>query len=254
MKSRYTKGFFCSLFVCFSLIKGNVLATNLPEEVMLVRQKFVDTVDHVVLPDEYEKFLVQKAKDATSQALDTFQNTSQYFLLVDRNPKSQVVSLAFFDAGENTIVLVGSSKTSTGNPKRLGYYETPTGVFRNLPQNMSYRALGTRNERGWRGLGVKGSRIWDLGWQTSKHHKGGPIDIRMLVHATDPDQGEKRLGTRDSQGCVRISAKLNYFLDHYGILDTLYEKSEKAKWVLAKNRDPVTLAGSLVVVVDSESK
>ena len=51
MKSRYTKGFFCSLFVCFSLIKGNVLATNLPEEVMLVRQKFVDTVDHVVLPD-----------------------------------------------------------------------------------------------------------------------------------------------------------------------------------------------------------
>ncbi len=108
---------------------------------------------------------------------------------------------------------MGSDKSSTGNSARLGHYLTPIGVFRNVPSNMNYRALGTKNKRGWRGLGVKGSRVWDLGWQETIHPKGGKINIRLLVHATDPDEGERRLGRVDSKGCIRLTAKMNRFLD-----------------------------------------
>ncbi len=71
------------------------------------------------------------------------------------------------------------------------------------------------------------------------------------MHATDPDFGEARLGRPDSKGCIRISAKLNRFLDYYSILDAEYEKSEKGKRIFLKDREPVAKRGSLVVVIDS---
>lgn len=201
----------------------------------------------------YKALLIKKTETQLLTHAGDAITSSQYFLLVDRNPEKQVVLLAFLDSVSREMVIVGASKTSTGNPKRRGFYETPVGVFKNAPANMSYRALGTKNDKGWRGLGAKGSRVWDLGWQTTVRQDGSPIEIRLLVHATDPNFGEPRLGKRDSKGCVRISATLNRFLDHYSILDALYEGNGKAQYVLPKNRESQGFGGSLVVVVDSSA-
>lgn len=178
-------------------------------------------------------------------------DSPQFFLLVDRNHAVQRAFLAFFDAAGGKVTLIGAEKTSTGNPARRGFFETPTGIFENKPANMSYRALGTKNSKGWRGLGAKGSRVWDLGWQRTVKGRGEPMDIRMLVHATDPDQGEPRLGKVDSKGCIRIPARFNKFLDHYGVLDKEYEGSVKAKYVLPANREPIPFAGKFIVIIDS---
>lgn len=222
-------------------------AQTLPQEALALKQLFSEEVGQIELEGAYEQALTTRA----SALLRNASAGSQYFLLVDRNAARQIASLAFFDSARQNVTVLGSSKVSTGNPARRGFFETPVGIFRNTPSNMSYRALGTKNSKGWRGLGAKGSRVWDLGWQRTALPKGGSTEIRLLVHATDPDFGEPRLGKQDSKGCVRIPATFNRFLDHYGILDAEYERSEKARYVLRKDRSPVTLAGSLVVVVDS---
>jgi hypothetical protein len=46
--------------------------------------------------------------------------------------------------------------------------------------------------------------------------------MRLQMHATDPDFLEKRLGERASNGCRRISATLNRFIDRYGLIDADY--------------------------------
>ncbi len=237
--------------VCFSLFPKFLYAGGVPEEVIRLQQKFQEHVDKIEIASSYEKTLKEKVQVTIFTNQNTIPTYSQYFLLVDRNPDTQIISLAFLNIEEKEVVILGSGKTSTGNPLRNGYYETPIGVFLNTPSNMSYRALGTRNSKGWRGFGVKGSRVWDLGWQKSKNVKNPDINIRMLIHATDPDAGEKRLGTRDSKGCIRLSAKFNYFLDHHGILDAEFEKNEKKKYILPKDREKVVYAGNLIVVVDS---
>ena len=72
--------------------------------------------------------------------------------------------------------------------------------------------------------------MWDFGWQsaikgwTTDHEWG---EIRLLLHATDPDHLEPRLGRPASQGCIRISAAMNRFLDRYGVLDADYEQAAK---------------------------
>jgi hypothetical protein len=228
-----------------------VYAKNLPEEVVVMQKKFSEQVSSMPFSESYEQMLADKALNVLQNSRDGLPKTSQFFLLVNKNKDDQTASFAFFDQATLTVTVLGTAKTSTGKASRLGSYETPIGVFKNTVNNPSYRALGTKNERGWRGLGGKGSRVWDLGWQTTKHHKSGNIDIRLLVHATDPDQGEQRLGKQDSQGCVRISGKFNRFLDYYGILDADYENNEKAKWVLLKQREPNPFAGNLVVIIDT---
>ena len=75
------------------------------------------------------------------------------------------------------------------------------------------------------------------------------IDIRLLLHATDPDFGEQRLGNPDSKGCIRISGELNEFLDHFGIIDKDYEKHKY--WSLKKDREPVFYQGEYLLVGDS---
>ncbi len=223
----------------------------LPHEVSALERAFSASVEGVSIAPIYQHDLEARAAALFSSHPDDVPRRPQYFLLVDRSPEMQTASLAFFDGDTRTIAIIGTSETSTGNPKRLGFFETPIGIFRNTPRNMNYRALGTKNKKGWRGLGAKGSRVWDLGWQPTRDRKGGTIDIRLMVHATDPDFGEPRLGRQDSKGCIRISAKFNRFLDYYGILDARYEQSARGKRVLLKDRDPVTMEGSLVVVVDS---
>lgn len=211
---------------------------------------FEHEVGGIVLDPSYREKLVRQTEDLVRQSQARF-DSSQFFLLVDRNHSEQKAFLAFYDVAGGKITIVGGDKASTGNPARRGHFETPVGVFENKPANMSYRALGTKNSHGWRGLGAKGSRVWDLGWQRTTKGRGEPMDIRMLVHAADPDFEEQRLGTVQSKGCIRVTARFNKFLDYYGILDREYEKSVKAKYVLLAQRSPAPFAGKFIVVIDS---
>jgi hypothetical protein len=179
----------------------------------------------------------------------------QYFVYVDRHPGRQVILTCFLNFQDSSVTLIGADKVSTGNEKRTGFFTTPCGVFKNTIESVGYRALGTKNDQGWRGLGAKDSRVWDFGWQkTYKKNQG--IDIRLLMHATDPIFGEKRLGRVDSKGCIRISGKLNKFLDHYGLLDNEYEANKNKKsvaWLLKADRQPVVYAGKYLLIGDSGS-
>jgi hypothetical protein len=183
---------------------------------------------------------------------------SQYFLYVDRNPAMQSIFVAFYNARTGQVELLGEDLISSGDIRKGGdYFETPTGVFEHVVDNFGYRALGTPNAEGWRGLGEKDSRVWDFGYQSGlKTYKNGTTmsQLRLLLHATDPVGGEERLGRVDSKGCIRISKGLNYFLDIHGILDMDYEqwaKTKPANWLLRKGRQPVTLPGRYLVIGDS---
>ena len=204
----------------------------------------------------------QIRQDALNRLRDGGANlaVSQFFVYADRNSAMQLVFLAFYDAGTQKVLLLGADFISTGK-LRPGEdsFITPLGAFENLPDNWGYRAQGTKNSKGWRGLGAKGSRVWDFGFQQApRKFSQGVYDsqMRLLMHATDPDNGEPRLGGTDSKGCVRISAAANAFLDKNGILDRRYEQlaiSEPGKdmWLLRADRTPVLHAGSFLVVGDS---
>jgi hypothetical protein len=97
---------------------------------------------------------------------------------------------------------LGGTKVSTGQAGRRDYYLTPTGVFLHTDLILGWRAEGTFNPQHIRGLGLKGMRVWDFGWQRAtkgwETRKEG--DIRLLLHATDPDYLERRLGRPASKG------------------------------------------------------
>ena len=180
----------------------------------------------------------------------------QYVLVVDRDPQVQAL-LVFWRAAEGRYELVGASPVSTGAPGAFDYFETPLGVFGHGPWNPDFRSEGTVNENGIRGYGARGMRVFDFGWQRVPKGWGdrAVIDMRLQVHATDPDVLESRLGSPQSKGCVRIPATLNRFLDHHGVLDANYEQlvaQGRELWVLQATRQPVPGAGRYLVVVDSE--
>jgi hypothetical protein len=231
-----------------------------------LENKIEKSLDEVKkLQDEFKKningnnildknYLDLVLKNATNMILNKT-NNSQYFFYIDRNPDKQLGFVYFFDYLDKNVTLIGIDKISTGNPKRRGHFITPIGIYENTIKNFSYRALGTKNDEGWMGLGAKDSRVWDFGWQKTDYNNENR-DIRLLMHATDPFFGEKRLGKVDSKGCIRISSKLNKFLDHYGILDKEYEEQKYLKnisWLLNPNREPVTYAGKYLLISDSKS-
>ena len=187
-------------------------------------------------------------------------SVSQFLVYTDRNPTTQMLFLAFYDAAAQTVRLLGTDFISSGK-LRPGEdsFLTPVGVFENLPENWGYRAQGTKNSKGWRGLGARGSRVWDFGYQQApRQFRQGVYDsqMRLLMHATDPDQGEPRLGGPDSKGCVRVSAAANAFLDRHSILDRHYERlagtdTDRDLWLLRTDRSPTAHPGSYLVVGDS---
>ncbi len=242
--------FFLFLIFSVELSRGDDLVSR-NKEIKMLQEEFSRRIgSKIEIEKNYQEDIFE---DALRKLSEVGINESQYFLYVDRNPERQLIFVCFFDNKTKEIIEIGRDKVSTGNPQRKGdYFFTPTGIFRNTIENPDYRALGTRNENGWRGLGEKGSRVWDFGWQMSYKIINGRKKfrrIRLLLHATDPVFGERKLGKPDSKGCIRISGRLNEFLDHFGIIDKDYE--EHNWWLLRKDREPVLYQGEYLLVGDS---
>jgi hypothetical protein len=181
---------------------------------------------------------------------------AQHVVVVDRNPYVQAL-LLLWRAGEGSYRLVGAAPVSTGSPGSFDHFETPLGVFDHSPANPDFRAEGTFNDNGIRGYGARGMRVYDFGWQRvpKSWGDGAVIDMRLQMHATDPDVLEQRLGSPQSKGCIRIPASLNAFLDRHGVLDAEYERlarEGRRLWVLGEQRDVVADPGRYLVVVDSQ--
>jgi len=182
-------------------------------------------------------------------------NEPQFAVIVDRNRFVQA-AMIYWMSPDRIFHFIGASPVSTGKPGRFDHFVTPTGVFEHTIANPDFLSKGTPNEFGIRGYGRKGMRVYDFGWQTAERGwgGGGEAELRLQMHATDPSLLEKKLGTPQSKGCIRIPATLNTFLDHYGILDGDYEKAMATGmtfWVLSKKREATPWSGRLLVVVDT---
>lgn len=181
---------------------------------------------------------------------------AQYVVLVDRNALVQA-AMIFWKSDSGEFAFIGASQASSGQPGRFDHFETPLGVFTHTLENPDFRAEGTRNELGVLGYGRKGMRVYDFGWVKAPRGwgDGHQSEMRLQMHSTDPDLLEPRLGSVQSKGCIRISASLNRFIDHYGILDAPYEPAIAAGqtvWVLPPDREPTPWSGQFLVVVDTE--
>jgi len=181
----------------------------------------------------------------------------QTIVVVDRAPLVQEM-VVIVSRSDGPWEVLGGSRISTGQTGRRGYFITPSGVFIHDSAIVDYRAKGSFNQNHIRGLGIKGMRVWDFGWRTALKgwtRNGSAVPIRFLMHATDPDVLEPRLGRQASMGCIRIPAAMNRFLDLNGILDVDLERAAKtdARFhaVLDPWRHPTPLAGDKLVVVDS---
>lgn len=181
----------------------------------------------------------------------------QLVVVVDRNPAVQEMRILVAQPSGGWLSL-GGAKVSTGQEGRNGYFITPTGVFPHTDEILDWRAEGTFNANGIRGLGLEGMRVWDFGWQTAERGweaEGRESTIRLLLHATDPDTLEQRLGQPASKGCIRVPGPMNVFLDRNGVLDIDYESAAKIDprydAVLRLDRTPTPLAGNMLVIVDS---
>ena len=206
-----------------------------------------------VTEDEARRYAAM-AGEALSKAGVTLDGP-QYFVLVDRNPHVQAL-LLFFGTGDGQAKWVGASPVSTGLPGSFEHFKTPLGVFEHSTANPDFRAEGTRNSNGIRGYGVKGMRVYDFGWQQAPKGWGDGVvsQMRLQMHATDPTLLERRLGSAQSKGCIRIPASLNRLLDHYGLLDADYDRVEregKKIWVLDALREPVERPGRYLIIVES---
>jgi hypothetical protein len=230
-------------------------APGTPAEMAAVYFREVDR--RLTVPPAEAQRYAERAEAAFARAA-VAPSGAQYLVLVDRDPLVQAL-LVFWRSADGRYALIGASPVSTGRPGAYDYFETPTGVFEHTLSNPDFRAEGTFNENGIRGYGLQGMRVFDFGWQRVAKSWGdrAVIDMRLQLHATDPDFLEQRLGTRQSKGCIRIPASLNRLLDHHGLLDAEYEavsREGRKLWVLHEDRDPVADAGRYLVIVDSARK
>ncbi|MBX6373419.1 MAG: L,D-transpeptidase [Acetobacteraceae bacterium] len=212
------------------------------------------------LPPERERALLALAQQEVARSALALERT-QLLVVVDRNPEVQRLALVLARPNGEWESL-GAARVSTGMAGRRGYFITPTCVFRHSTAILDYRARGTFNAQGIRGLGVRGMRVWDFGWVPAqkgwREADAEPGEIRLLLHATDPDLLEPLLGRPASQGCVRVPAAVNRFLDRRGVLDVGHERAAaegnaRIGAVLRPDREPTPLAGDAMVVVDSSA-
>lgn len=230
---------------------------DIDREIALLRAALVREVpQHIAGNPDDDLAWISRAKRVAAASGFVIDRT-QLVVVVDRAPAMQQlrIILARPDA---VWQVIGGSKVSTGQAGRRGYFITPVGVFLHTDAILDFRALGTFNENHIRGLGLKGMRVWDFGWQTAERGWRADRDeaeIRLQMHATDPDYLEQRLGRPASEGCVRVPATMNRFLDRHGVLDVDYERDApndpRLASVLLRDRDPTPLAGHALIVVDS---
>ena len=249
-----------------TLIACPVVAAPLVEEsaetveVLRLRDSFQHEVRNAIGPDPIRDnnwiLLARAALAGRNTTLDH----PQLVVVVDRNPRIQQL-MVIAASPSDTWRVIGGGTISTGQTGRFDHYVTPTGVFHVTDAILGYRAEGTLNENGIRGLGAKGMRVWDFGWQVAKKGwaevagKPESTPIRFMLHATDPDKLEQRLGRPASQGCIRMPATLNRFLDRHGVIDAEYERVAvtdiRFRALLLSDREPSLLAGDMLIVVDS---
>lgn len=212
------------------------------------REKFERQVDakFQVHPTQ-EAIAAHQAAIASEPQLAELANP-EFIVVVDRSPEVQSLSLYITDGKASEYI--GSAKVSTGQPNRKEYFFTPTGLFENKAEFGNYRAQGTKNENGVRGLGSAGMRVFDFGWQASHAGWGNhfPAKIRLQMHATDPDLLEQRLGKQASKGCVRVHHDVNRFIDENGVLDKNYDSGS---WALSKKKIANPYDGRFMLVIDS---
>jgi hypothetical protein len=233
---------------------------GLEPSLAVLRALLQQEVPHLLtLPASHKRRLLDLAWNLLQPFPDSGLDRPQILLVVDRNPAVQELLVVAALPGKPWEV-IGATHVSTGKPGRKEHFLTPIGVFRNTADILGYHAEGTKNENGIRGLGVKGMRVWDFGWQQTDDWRlpGAKIQIRMEMHATDPDLLEQRLGRPDSEGCIRIPATMNRFLDRYGVIDAQLEAAARtdARFaaLLAADRIPTAIAGTLLIVVDSATQ
>ncbi len=183
-------------------------------------------------------------------------DTLQVVLVVDRSPKVQRLWVTVAAPGSTTLEPLGSVHVSTGKPGRKEHFRTPVGVFIDDAGILGYRAQGTYNENHIRGIGLRGMRVWDFGWQTTDDWRTphALMAVRMEMHATDPAVLEPRLGRWDSEGCIRIPTSFNSFLDGTGLIDAKERQAardDRRFAALLKHTTPSPLAGQTLVVVDT---
>ncbi|NML35470.1 L,D-transpeptidase [Paraburkholderia sp. G-4-1-8] len=230
-----------------------------PQRALLLRDVFARDVTRRLKVPVAEQRAYAERLEASLDAHELGNVSGEYVVLVDRNANVQALFIYFRAAPADTWQMIGASPVSTGRPGEYDHFITPLGVFDHTPDNMDFRSEGTQNENRIRGYGRRDMRIFDLGWAQGERGwgKGGISQMRLQMHATDPDRLEPLLGIRHSKGCVRMPASLNAFLDHYGILDAAYAQlvdSGKSLWVLKSDRQILPWAGRYIVVVDSQRK
>lgn len=236
---------------------GAMSQADVAHEVDRLRTAFQHEVpQHINTTPDDDLAWVNRAR-STTKASGFAIDHAQLLVVVDRNPAVQELRIVLAQPNAAWQV-IGGSKVSTGQAGRHGYFITPIGVFLHTAAILDFRALGTFNENHIRGLGLKGMRVWDFGWQTAERGWRADRDeaeIRLQMHATDPDYLEQRLGRPASEGCVRVPATMNRFLDVHGVLDADYEhdapNDPRLAGVLLPDRQPTPLAGDALVVVDS---
>jgi hypothetical protein len=212
----------------------------------------------IVLTPERQAAVIARALQVT-EANHMVIDRPQLLLAVDRNPAVQEIHMVLARPDGEQWEIIGSTHVSTGKPGRREHFKTPIGVFLNDASILGYRAEGTYNENGVRGLGVHGMRVWDFGWQTTENWRtaGTTTQIRLEMHATDPTILEPRIGRPDSEGCVRLPAAFNRFIEHYGIIDADLERAaatdKRFRALLPADREPTPLAGNALVVYDSSA-
>ena len=227
------------------------------EALMGWTKRFAGEVDHRLaapLADQqrYILLLQQALASDTRAALG-----GQSFVLVDRSPQVQAAMVVVrTEAG--VWHWIGATAVSTGKTGTFEHFLTPLGVFPHTLDNPDFRAAGTLNKNHIRGYGLRGRRVFDFGWQLAERGwgKGGTSKMRLQMHATDPRVLEPRLGRVASEGCIRIPATLNVFLDVHGVLDADYEAaaaSGEKLWILKPHRQTIPWPGRTLVIVDSQT-
>ena len=248
-------GYAAAVIVLLTIPQGHLSASTADDGRKLAPRFEQQVSRRLMIPpaeqEHYARLLTSALDDAGLSQLPP-----EYILLVDRSPNIQS-AMIFWKSPEGAFYLIGATPVSTGRPGTYEHFLTPVGVYEHRTRNLDFRAEGTTNKLGIRGYGVRGMRVFDFGWVKAPKGWGDHAlsRLRLQVHATDPNRLESRLGTAQSEGCVRTTASFNVFLDHYSILDGDYEqaatKGERFS-VLTSGREPTPWSGRYLVVVDSQ--